>query len=145
MNRPLGIGDFLIELKEASFKGDTPGHPFRGNQYDGGAGVGESNNHLVASGELEKLNSREKKALSEIPQSSNHQPIAEEIMNNGKIAHFVRVGNPSYGSSDNGLVMRGGDGKHYAAKGSNVFEVARVKPYLGKWMNPKNSYSMAET
>lgn len=38
MNRPFGIGDFLLELKEASFKGDTPGHPFRGNQFSGGSG-----------------------------------------------------------------------------------------------------------
>lgn len=30
---PFGIGDFI-----ASFKGDTPGHPFRGNQWEGGSG-----------------------------------------------------------------------------------------------------------
>lgn len=37
---PFGIGDFLIELKEATFKGDSPGHPFRGNQFEGGSGAG---------------------------------------------------------------------------------------------------------
>lgn len=37
MNRlPFGIGDFVTQLKEATFKGDFEGHPFRGNQYDGG-------------------------------------------------------------------------------------------------------------
>lgn len=29
-----GIGDFI-----ASFKGDSPGHPFRGNQYGEGGGA----------------------------------------------------------------------------------------------------------
>lgn len=47
MNRlPFGIGDFLIELKEAqtTVKGDTPGHEFHGNQYSdgGGSSGGES-------------------------------------------------------------------------------------------------------
>jgi hypothetical protein len=32
-----GIGDYV-----ATLKGDSPGHPFRGNQYEGGAGGGES-------------------------------------------------------------------------------------------------------
>lgn len=49
MNRlPFGIGDFL-----ATFKGDTPGHPFRGNQFEGGSGSGESSHDVE--GAIEKI------------------------------------------------------------------------------------------
>lgn len=44
MNRPLGIGDFI-----ASFKGDSPGHPFRGNQW---TGVGGDKNDISPDGKI---------------------------------------------------------------------------------------------
>lgn len=47
MNRPPGIGDFV-----ASFKGDSPGHPFRGNQYEGGSGDDEPDYTKMSSEEL---------------------------------------------------------------------------------------------
>lgn len=37
-----GIGDFISQLKEIALKGDEPGHPFRGNQYEGGVGARQS-------------------------------------------------------------------------------------------------------
>lgn len=37
-----GLSDEQIQEVAARFKGDTPGHPFRGNQYDGGSGKAES-------------------------------------------------------------------------------------------------------
>ncbi len=135
--------------RTTTLKGDQPGHEFRGNQYGHGTGSGISDSgesvHMVSSGESAKLNKREKKAIQEIPTSYSQQPSSGEIAGDGKVAYFHRIGRMS-GNSDQetGNVMRGKDGKHYAFRGGNVFEVARVKPYLGKWTNPRNSYSNAE-
>jgi hypothetical protein len=54
-----GIGDIVTSLKEThrlaeqiliSLKGDGPGHPFRGNQYEGGGGGGSSGEESSGSG-----------------------------------------------------------------------------------------------
>lgn len=52
MNQAKQIVESLSRLKEiitrlASVKGDLPGHPFRGNQWDGGQGVGEQSKYIV--------------------------------------------------------------------------------------------------
>lgn len=51
-----GIGDYVTSIKEVQrlaaqvaieLKGDAPGHPFRGNQWDGGSGgSGDSNDRI---------------------------------------------------------------------------------------------------
>lgn len=154
---------FIPSLKEAvKVKGDVEGHEFHGNQYSGGNGGssdggsdgggdsssgdgGSSASHLVSSGESAKLNAREKRAIKEIPTSRNSEPSSYEVLNDGKVAYFHRIGVPSeIKNQQTGNVIRGKSGKYYATRGSDVFEVANVKPYLGKWMNPKNSYTNAE-
>lgn len=51
MNKPLGIGDFI-----SSFKGDTPGHPFRGNQWSSGSGKVLSNPDDIANKLADQFN-----------------------------------------------------------------------------------------
>lgn len=88
-NRPLGIGDFLIELKEATFKGDVPGHEFHGNQYsDGGGSSGGSessgNSGSSGSGESWKTGSGRAKSAVRV----NGHPVRGK-MTSEHVAHEV--------------------------------------------------------
>lgn len=73
MNRPFGIGDFV-----ASFKGDTPGHPFRGNQYEGGSGEGGSSKYDESSPlySIEKKPAHQRTFTEQLAiESDNAKPI----------------------------------------------------------------------
>lgn len=87
---PFGIGDFVMQLKEATFKGDIPGHEFHGNQYDAGGG---SSSPSVSSGSTtdtyEKLATPQKRA-SEIIKETNYPEITQGTDKQIKYAQDLR-------------------------------------------------------
>lgn len=104
-NRPMGIGDFLIELKEAqtTVKGDVPGHEFHGNQYSdgGGSSGGESS-------------SGGSKRVKDMTQSEIVKPIHDGIV--AKINQGLKIPMGSYTGgaviSDPSSIRLSKDGNH---------------------------------
>lgn len=86
MNRlPFGIGDFV-----ASFKGDTPGHPFRGNQFEGGSGDGQNENDTETPREV---------SFSKMASYGGHKEMTADkgdYISTGKRVHIVEGGKNSY-------------------------------------------------
>lgn len=60
------IGDSLKKLGEAVVKGDSPGHPFRGNQYSGGGGGGSSGSSAASLGFHEMRKQGKNENISEL-------------------------------------------------------------------------------
>lgn len=95
-NRPLGIGDFLIELKEATFKGDVPGHEFHGNQYD--AGGGSSGGGSESSGASDSGSSGDV-SFSKVRNYGGHKEMTADkgdYISTGRRVHIIEGNKNSY-------------------------------------------------
>lgn len=87
VNMPLGIGDFI-----ASFKGDTPGHPFRGNQFEGGSGVDNGGESASKRGEI--IDNLKKKGLSPVEKMGNQLKHGDVVIDDDKKVWLVTSASP---------------------------------------------------